>query len=121
MLILLKYWADSWPDNKPINVEAHFSGEIPVWPNMARQQVSQFLEQQPLPDTFSGTPILLLGDRLVWRVPVCLRVPGLEPEAEVIQLGMVDVDALKNTLEVPSPDQIATMRQRAKALTAHFG
>lgn len=120
MFVMLKYWGDSWPEDKPFKVEAHFSGEIPMSPVEARRRVSQFLEQQVKMETFAGTPILLLGDRLVWRVPACLRLPGLGDE-EVVHLGVIDIDVFKEQMLIPAPEQLAKMQKRANALAAKFG
>ena len=120
MFVMLKYWGDNWPEDKPFKVEVHFSGEIPMSPVEARRRVSQFLEQQVKLEAFAGTPILLLGDRLVWRVPACLRLPGLGDE-EVVHLGVIDIDVFKEEMIVPAPEQLAKMQKRANALAVKFG
>ncbi len=119
MFVMLKYWPDTWPEGQPQRIEAHFSGEIPMSPLEARQRVAQFLAQQAMAGTFAGTPVLMFGDRLVWRVPACLRLPGLGDE-EVIHLGVIDIDVLKGQLIVPDPEQLAHMQKRVQALAAQF-
>ncbi len=121
MFVTLKYWTDDWPADKPQRVEVHFAGEIPMPPTEARRRVDEFLAQQVTPETFAGTPVLLLGgDRVVWRVPACLHLPGLGEE-EVIHLGVIDVDVFKEEIIVPEPDRLAYMQKRAEALVAKFG
>ena len=120
MFVMLKYWSDNWPEDKPFRVEAHFSGEIPMSPAEARRRVAQFLTAQVKLEAFAGTPVLLLGDRLVWRVPVCLRLPGLGDE-EVVHLGVSDIDVFTGEMMVPGPEQVSKMQKRANALAAKFG
>jgi hypothetical protein len=120
MFVMLKYWSDDWPEDKPFRVEAHFSGEIPMSPTQARRRVAQFLAAQVKLDSFAGTPVLLLGDRLVWRVPACLRLPGLGDE-EVVHLGVIDIDVFKGEMIVPGPEQVSKMQKRANALAIKFG
>ena len=120
MFVMLKYWSDNWPEDKPFRVEAHFSGEIPMSPAEARRRVAQFLTAQVKLEAFAGTPVLLLGDRLVWRVPVCLRLPGLGDE-EVVHLGVIDIDVFTGEMMVPGPEQVSKMQKRANALAAKFG
>ena len=120
MFVMLKYWTDTWPEGKPLWVEAHFSGEIPMSPAEARRRVTQFLAQQVTPEAFAGTPVLMLGDRVVWHVPACLRLPGLGEE-EVIHLGTMDIDVFKGQMTVPDTDKLTQMQKRAQALVAKFG
>jgi hypothetical protein len=120
MFVMLKYWSDNWTEDKPFRVEAHFSGEIPMSPAEARRRVAQFLAAQVKLEAFAGTPVLLLGDRLVWRVPACLRLPGLGDE-EVVHLGAIDIDVFKGEMIVPGPEQVSKMQKRANALAVKFG
>jgi hypothetical protein len=120
MFVMLKYLSDDWPEDKPFRVEAHFSGEIPMSPTEARRRVAQFLAAQVRLEAFAGTPVLLLGDRLVWRVPACLRLPGLGDE-EVVHLGVIDIDVFRGEMIVPAPEQVSKMQKRANALAVKFG
>ncbi len=117
--IVLEYWVEDETEGKPLHIDAHFSGQIPVPPRLAQERTDDFLKTHGFPLAFAGTPTLFLGDRLVWRVPVCLPFPNLENE-EVIRLGVVDMDALQGDLLRPTPEQMATMRRRALVLAARF-
>lgn len=57
-----------------------------------------------------GEPILVWGDKPVWRTPVWLYLRG---HGQVAAVGSVDVDAATGEIIPLSPDQIRGMQDRA--------
>ena len=59
-----------------------------------------------------GEPTLVAGERIVWRIPIVLALPGHGP---VGQVGMIDVDVEHGRIQVTA-DQIEQIRLRAQEL-----
>ena len=64
-----------------------------------------------------GDPVLVMGVRQVWRMPVYLHLRGC---GQVGQLGVIDVDAHSGEVLALSRVQISAMQERADELAAHF-
>ena len=107
----------AWPKDGPLRVEAQFTGEITVSPTVARRRAAGFLAGHVTMMVLAGEPALVLGEQSVWRVPACLRLPGL---GEVSTIGFIDVDALTGQIIPLSPDQITAMKHRADDIAIRF-
>ncbi len=57
-----------------------------------------------------GEPVLVWGDKPVWRIPVWLHLRG---HGQVAAVGSLDVDAATGEVIPLSPDQIRGMQDRA--------
>ena len=107
----------TWPEDKPLKIEAHFAQEISISPIVAQRKANGFLAGYITMMVSAGQPTLILEDAPLWRVPAVLRLPGL---GEVTVLGTVDVDAKSGDLQPLSPQQITRMQDVAHALATHF-
>jgi hypothetical protein len=108
---------DHWPENGPLHVEIHFTGDVLVSPTLARRRAAGFLATEVSMVARTDTPVLIADERPVWRVPAHLSVSGPE-NTEALSIGTVDVDASTGEIILPSPDQIAAMQRQAHALAA---
>jgi hypothetical protein len=115
--VMLEY-PTPWPENGPLRVEVQFAGEIAVSPALAKRHAAGFLAMEVSMAARAGTPVLITGQRPVWRIPACLHLPGSEA-AEAPVIGSIDVDALTGDIILPGPNQIAAMQRHADALAAH--
>lgn len=106
-----------WPKEGALLVDVQFTGEIAVSPTTARRRAAGFLAGHVTMMVRAGKPVLVFGERLRWRVPACLHLPGL---GRVTEIGTVDVDALTGDIIPPSSSQIAYMQRRAHEIATHL-
>jgi hypothetical protein len=114
--IVYEHPAD-WPEEGPLRVEARFSGEIPVSPDLARRRVNGYLTQEVAMFIVAGEPMLILGDQSYWRVPAILRLRGFGKLAEV---GILCVDAQTGQVKPLSEDEIRAIREHAHDIAARL-
>jgi hypothetical protein len=100
----------AWPEQGPLRVEAQFSGEIPVPPDLARRRANSYLAREVAMFVIAGEPMLILGDHPRWRLPTILRLHGFGNLAEV---GAVEVDAQTGKVSPLAEDEIHIIRERA--------
>jgi hypothetical protein len=117
MFQVIYEYKQPWPEEGTLRVEAQFSSEIKVSPTLARRRANGFLGTEVTMMVLAGQPVLVVGDRPIWRIPACLHLPGL---GEVATIGSVDVDALTGQVIKPADDQITAIRDRANALAARL-
>ncbi|MFZ0548858.1 MAG: hypothetical protein WAM60_25635, partial [Candidatus Promineifilaceae bacterium] len=90
-----------WPDNGPLVVQAQFSGEIPVPPEMARRRVSGYLAREVALFLTAGEPTLVLGEPPCWKIPAVFRLRGV---GELATIGVIDVDARTGQVITPTEE-----------------
>ncbi len=77
--------------NSQIDIHVHVSAQLNVTPFVARQKVGGLMLSQVGTGVAADEPVLVAtSERLVWRVPVFLALPGL---GRLGDLGQIDVDA----------------------------
>ncbi len=104
-------------DSGPFRVEVHFAGEIKVSPTLARRRVNGYLAMRVMMAVLGGEPVLILGQRPVWRVPARFSPPGMKNAAPTI-IGSIDVDANSGEVIPLTDAQIEAMRLLANAIVA---
>jgi len=115
--ILYEHTAE-WAGEKRLIVDAPpLHAEILVSPESARRRANSFLTEHVAMEFCPGDPVLIYGERLVWRMPVHLQIPGI---GAVATLGVIEVDAVTREVILLSPQQITQMRQRAHDVAQHF-
>lgn len=110
-------FTESWPKDGPLRVDAHFSGEITIPPEVARRRVNGYLGLEVALFMTGDEPMLILGERPIWRVPTSLRLRGF---GKVAAVGAVDVDAVTGQVLPLSEDQINKMRAYANVIATHL-
>lgn len=74
-----------------VDIHVHVSAQLNITPFVARQKVGGLLLSQVGTGVAADAPALIAtSERLVWRVPVFLALPGL---GRLGDLGQIDVDA----------------------------
>jgi len=95
-------------------MDVHLSVEINVTAAIARRKVNAFLATHVGNLLLADEPVLMLSERIAWRVPVDLTAP---PAGRLGRVGEVDVDVESGELLL-NDAQIAEIRERAHRLTA---
>lgn len=93
-------------------IDIHVSAEINVTARSARQRVTRLVASELGNLLHGGEPSLVVGERIVWRVPVILTYPDTGPVGEV---GALDVDVETGQVLV-APDQLTAIEIQAHAL-----
>ena len=102
------------PESGAINIRVEYSGEIKVKASVARRKASGYLLANVTNLSYGGhEPVLVLGERLVWRFPAMLSLPSY---GEIGPIGVIDVDATTGEVISLSPRVISQMQERANAL-----
>lgn len=100
------------PAQAKIKVELTITSEINITGYTAQRKVTKLLLDEVANLLYGERPNLVVGQRLLWRVPVWLGLPSLGP---VGQLGVLDVDA--QTGEILFTQEILTeILERGNAL-----
>lgn len=108
---------DEWPPEGPLRIEAQFSSEILVQPELARRRANGYLAQEVALFLVGGDPLLVLNDHPCWRIPAILRLRGV---GELAEVGSVDVDAQTGAVKPLTEEDIQVMRERAHAIASRL-
>ena len=103
------------PEDQPVSVHI-LPPRVRVPAVVARRKVNVFVCDKISCSMGSGTPELVLGERVVWRVPVLLTFPG---HGTVGTAGTIDVDAKTGDL-LTTPALIEEITHNAEALAARL-
>lgn len=95
------------PERGLVKLTIEQSFEICVTAEEARHQVDQWLFDQVSYMMTAEAPLLVLGERIVWRVPVFLTASHIGP---VGQVGTVDVDVQTGQIEA-IPQSIVALQE----------
>ena len=99
--------------NRPPSLE----GKIEVSPDAARRRANGYLARYVALAMEAGEPVLVWGQRPVWRMPVHLTLCSW---GQIAKLGEIDVDARTREVLPLSPTQIIEMQDRADAIAARL-
>lgn len=115
MIQVLYEYAQPWPDDGALNLEALPSSlEVPVSPDSARRRVNGYLTMYVSMALYGAEPVLVLREQKpFWRVSMNLRWPGW---GYISTLGHVDVDAQTRDVVPLSTKQIEQVQDKADAL-----
>jgi len=78
------------PAEAQLKIELSLTAQVKITHVTAQRQVSKLLLDQAGNLLYGERPSLVVGQRLVWRVPVWLALPTAGPLGQV---GALDVDA----------------------------
>ena len=104
------------PDLGHFEVEVKVSADIKVTAQAAKNKVQRWLMDEVSLQIWADWPTLVLSDRLVWRVPAYLSLPGW---GNLGQVGSVDVDAETGDFAL-TPELRAQIEQRALNLAGKY-
>jgi hypothetical protein len=100
------------PQTGRLEVNIRVSADMNVSAYAARQKANSFILSQISYMMHGGEPELILGKRILWRVPVIL---SQRSQGDVGQVGAVDVDVETGQLTV-TPLQIEEIQARAEEI-----
>lgn len=100
------------PAQSELKMEVSISSHINVTSIAAKRQVNRLLLERVGNLLYAEEPNLLVGTRLLWRVPVWLGLPTRGPVGSV---GTIDVDAQSGEI-LFTPQQLAEMGAYGDAL-----
>ena len=103
------------PEAGPLKLDIKISTDLKVSAKEAQHKVSMLLFDQVSYLMFGDAPQLVIGNRIVWRVPAYLSLPQL---GKFGPFGTLDVDAENGEIQPLTPELIAEMTGNAQALTA---
>ena len=104
----------SLPRTGPLRADIHLSVDITIGAVSAKRHVNAFLATHVGNLLLADEPVLVLADRVVWRVPVDLTAPSM---GRLGRVGEVDVDAQSGELLIDDA-LIEGMSKRANDLVA---
>jgi hypothetical protein len=118
MVQVVSEYREAWPAAGSTHLQVRpLEAEIPVSPTLARRRAKGYLTAEAALAFRPGDPILIWGQRRVWRMPVHLHLRGF---GSVAVLGTIDVDAMTRDAAVLDPTEIAAMQERATEIAAPF-
>lgn len=94
MTILLEQYI--LPEQGKVELNVHRTFEIKVTAEQARRQVNHWVFLEVSCMMGARTPKLVVGEQVVWRVPVVLTAP---PVGEIGIVGEIDVDVQNGNMD----------------------
>ena len=118
MVQVVYEYREPWPAAGSLHLQVPpLEAEILVSPTLARRRAKGYLTAEVALVFRPGDPMLIWGQRRVWRMPVYLHLRGFGP---VAVLGTIDVDAMTGDVVMLDPTETAAMQERADEIAAHF-
>ena len=122
MIQVMIEWDGAWPETDALQIEGRFmgkafAGKIPISPKVARRNANGYLSMDVAMAIVADEPILVWGERPVWRMTTSLL---LVDWGRVAQVGAVDVDAMTGEVVPLTTDQIKQMHDRANELASRL-
>lgn len=78
------------PEHADVKIELSVTARINVTDVVAQRKVTKLVMDLVGTQLYGEQPSLVVGRRLIWRVPIWL---GLLPQGPIGQVGAIDVDA----------------------------
>jgi len=103
---------ESLPKTGRLKVDIRVAADIHVSAYAARQKVNDFVLSDISYMLHAGNSVLVVGERICWRVPVIL---SLTSRGDVGEVGAIDVDVETGQMHV-TPQLIAEINVRAESL-----
>ncbi len=92
-------------------------GEIRITQDQAKRNAKGYLTAYIAMSFRPGEPMLVWGERPLWRMDICLH---LRDYGQIATLGCIDVDAMTGTVLPLSTEQTTKLLDRANELAARF-
>jgi hypothetical protein len=100
------------PKTGRLEVDIKVTADINISAYAAKQKVNGFVLSEISYMMHAGDPVLVVAERLCWRVPIIL---SLTSRGDIGEVGAIDVDVETGQLHV-TPQLIAEINNRAQAL-----
>jgi hypothetical protein len=106
---------ESLPQTGRLEVDIKVTADVNFSAVAARQKVNSFVLSEISYMMHAGTPILVVGERISWRVPVIL---SLATKGDVGEMGVIDVDVETGQMHI-TPQLLMEINNRAEAVATH--
>jgi hypothetical protein len=106
---------ESLPKTGRLEVDIKVTADVNFSAVAARQKVNSFVLSEISYMMHAGTPTLVMGDHICWRVPVIL---SLTTRGDVGEVGAIEVDVESGQMSI-SPQLLAEIKDRAEAFATH--
>ena len=103
---------ESLPRTGRMEVDIKVTADVNISAYAARQRVNDFLLSDVSYMMHAAAPVLVLAERICWRVPVIL---SLTSRGDVGEVGAIDVDVETGHMHI-TPQLIAEINARAEGL-----
>lgn len=103
---------ESLPQAGRLEVDIKVTADVNVSAYAARQKVNGFVLSDISYMMHAGDAVLVLAERICWRVPIIL---SLTSQGDVGEVGVIDVDVGTGQMHV-TPQLTAEMNAQAEAL-----
>lgn len=100
------------PSTGRLEVDIRVRAEMNISAYAARHKVNSFVLDEISYMMHAGEPVLVLADRIFWRVPVIL---SLKSRGDVGEVGVIDVDVETGQMQV-TPKLLSEITARAESL-----
>lgn len=122
MIQVMVEWDGTWPTEGGLQIEGRFmertfAGKIGVSPREAQRTANGYLSMDVAMAIVADEPILVWGERPVWRMTTSLL---LTEWGRVAQVGTIDVDAMTGDIIPLTPAKIEATQDRANELAGRL-
>jgi hypothetical protein len=100
------------PTDAEVKIEFSVTAKIHITKLTAQRKVSRLLLDRVANLLYGEQPSLVVGERMLWRVPVWISLPTTGPLGQV---GSLDVDTQSGEI-LFTPELLAEIKERANAL-----
>jgi hypothetical protein len=108
----------SWPETGSLHVELPpVSVEVPISPDTARRHANGYLVTYVSMTLHAINPVLVIGEKPIWRLSLEMRLLDLGPPAI---LGSLDVDAQTGEAIPLSRQQIEAIQDQVDEMIARY-
>ena len=104
---------ESLPATGRLEVAIKVTADVNISAYAARQKVNAFILSDVSYLMHAGSPTLLVGEQIAWRVPVLLSLPS---RGDVGEVGVIEVDVETGQMNL-SPQLIEALIANAADLT----
>lgn len=85
------------PNQGRLSVHVEVAADLNVSAFVARRKVTGIVADEISTQMHGTEPTLVVGERICWRVPICLSLP---PTGDLGEVGSIDVDVETGQLEI---------------------
>lgn len=103
---------ESLPQTGHLEVDIKVQADVNISAYAAKQKVNSFVLSDISYMMHAGPPILVMAERICWRVPVIL---SLTSQGDIGEVGTIDVDIETGQMHI-TPKLITEINTRAKGL-----
>jgi hypothetical protein len=122
MIQVMYEWNGNWPEEGGVQIEGQFmgktfAGKILISPKEAKRNANGYLSMDVAMAIVADEPILVWGERPVWRMTTSLL---LTEWGRVAQVGTIEVDAMTGEVIPLTTEKIEVTQDRANELAARL-